>query len=160
MTARIRFRRLALLALLPLAACASAVRQPEVQLDGVRVGGIGLRGGTLYALVNVRNPNGFDLETRSLTYDLQVAHPDSAGRWITFSQGTLDEPIRVRSNRSTVIEVPVQFRYDDMGGAVRSILDTGTFNYRVRGDVRLSEPFGRTFPYAHSGVVSLTGVRD
>jgi LEA14-like dessication related protein len=159
MKAVVRSFSLLLLALLS-AACASAVRQPEVQLEGVRVGGIGLRGGTLYALVNVRNPNGFDLETRSLTYDLQVAHPDSAGQWVTFSRGTLDDPIRVRGGRSTVIEVPVQFRYDDMGGAMRSILDTGTFNYRVRGDVRLSEPIGRTFPYAHSGVVSLQGVRD
>jgi LEA14-like dessication related protein len=146
--------------LLLLGACASAVRQPEVRLDGVRVGGIGLRGGTLYALVEVTNPNGFELETRSLTYDLQVAHPDSAGQWISFSQGTLDDPIRVGSNRSTVIEVPIQFRYDDLGGAMRSVLDTGTFNYRVRGDVRLSEPFGRTIPYAHTGTVSLMGARD
>jgi hypothetical protein len=59
-----------------------------------------------------------------------------------------------------VIEIPIQFRYDDLGGAVRSILDTGTFNYRVTGDVRLSEPIGRTFPYSKTGVVSMTGVRD
>ena len=155
---RPQFLTLALL--LATAACSSVVRQPEVHLDGVRVGGIGLRGGTLVALVNVRNPNGFDLETRSLTYDMQVAHPDSAGQWVSFSQGTLDEPIRVESGRSTVIEVPVQFRYSDLGGAWQSILDTGTFTYRVRGDVRLSEPIGRTFPYAHSGTVSLSGVRD
>lgn len=155
-----RSRTLTALALALLAGCSSVVQQPRVSLESVRVGGIGLRGGTLYAQVHVSNPNGFDLEARSLTYDLQVADPDSAGHWVTFSQGTVQEPIRVQSNGSTVIEVPIQFRYDDFGGAVRSILDTGTFNYRVSGDVNLSEPIGRTFPYSKTGVVSLAGVRD
>ncbi|HSJ32574.1 MAG TPA: LEA type 2 family protein, partial [Longimicrobiales bacterium] len=85
---------------------------------------------------------------------------DSAGRWVSFSQGTVEDPVRVRGNGSTIVEVPIQFRYDDLGGAVRSILDTGTFNYRVRGDVRLSEPIGRTIPYSKTGIVSLAGVRD
>jgi LEA14-like dessication related protein len=155
----IRSRSL-LLPILLLGACSSAVRQPEVRLESMRVGGIGLRGGTLYAQVYIGNPNGFDLETRSLTYDMQVEHPDSAGQWVSFSQGTVDEPMRVRGNSSTVIEVPIQFRYDDLGGAVRSILDTGTFNYRVRGDVQLSQPIGRTIPYSRTGIVSLAGVRD
>ena len=142
------------------AACSSVVRQPEVRLESIRVGGIGLRGGTLYAQVYVANPNGFDVETRSVTYDLQVEDPDSAGKWLTFSQGTLNEAIRVRSKGSTVIEVPIQFRYDDLGGAFRSILDTGTFNYRVQGDVRLSEPVGRTVPYSKKGVFTMSGTRD
>jgi LEA14-like dessication related protein len=154
-----RFRSL-LLPVLLLGACSSVMRQPEVRLESMRVGGIGLRGGTLYAQVYVGNPNGFDLETRSLTYDMQVEHPDSAGRWVSFSQGTMEEPVRVRGNGSTVIEVPIQFRYDDLGGAVRSILDTGTFNYRVRGDVELSQPIGRTIPYTKTGIVSLRGVRN
>src|SRR5690606_26439245 len=115
-----RFRALLILGLPLLAACSSVVEQPQVRLESVRMGGIGLRGGTLYAQVHVSNPNGFDLEARSLTYDLQVEHPDSAGKWVSFSQGTVEEPVRVQSNGSTVIEVPIQFRYDDLGGAVRS----------------------------------------
>ena len=156
----IRSRSLLLPVLLLAAACSSVVREPEVRIESVRVGGIGLRGGTLYANVYVGNPNGFDLETRSISYDMQVEHPDSAGRWVSFSQGTVEDPVRVRGNGSTIVEVPIQFRYDDLGGAVRSILDTGTFNYRVRGDVRLSEPIGRTIPYSKTGIVSLAGVRD
>ena len=156
-----RTRALIVPALLFAAACSSAVRQPEVRLESMRVGGIGLRGGTLYAQVHIDNPNGFEIETRSVTYDLQVEHPDSAGRWVSFSQGTVDDPIRVGGNSSTVVEIPIQFRYDDLGGAVRSILDTGTFNYRVSGDVQLSEPIGRRIPYAKTGIVSLGGgVRD
>jgi LEA14-like dessication related protein len=148
-----------LLVALTAAACAGP-RQPEVSVEGIRVGGIGLRGGTLFAQVLVTNPNSFDLETRSVTYDLQVPHATEAGEWISFAQGTIDEQVRIERRSSRILEVPVHFRYDDMGGAVRRIMDTGMFEYRVTGDVRLSEPIGRTFPYRRTGTVSLDGIRD
>ena len=140
-------------------ACSSAVRQPEVRLESVSIGGVGLRGATLYADVHVTNPNGFGLETRQLNYDLQLPDPDNAGGWVSFAKGTMDERVRVGSNSSTIIKVPIQFRYDDANGAIRSIMETGTFNYRVRGDVRLTEPVGRTIPFTKTGVVSLSGIR-
>lgn len=149
---------LALLAL-TLGACSRAVQQPEVRLEGVRVGGVGLRGGTVYAQVMVTNPNGFDLETEQLNYDLQLADPKDEGKWISFSKGTIDERIRIEDHDSKVIEIPIQFRYDDLGGAVRSLLDTGTFNYRVTGDVKLSGPIGRTIPFSKTGIVSMGGVK-
>jgi LEA14-like dessication related protein len=157
----VRYRSaLAVLALvLPLAACLKAYEQPEVRLEGIRVGSIGLRGGLLYAQVHVENPNRFDLETSGLSYDLQLADPSSDSDWVSFAKGVLDEPIRVRSHDQTVIELPIQFRFQDLGGAVKSILDNGTFNYRVSGDVRLKEPIGKTIPYRKSGVVTMTGIR-
>lgn len=144
---------------LSLAACSRAYQQPEVQFEGVRVGGIGLRGGTLYAQVLVTNPNRFDLETSALSYDLEVAHPTQAGEWISFTEGTIDERVRVAARGSTILEVPIAFQFDDMGGAVRSLLDTGSFAYRVSGSVRLSEPIARTFPYRRQGTVSMGGIR-
>jgi LEA14-like dessication related protein len=149
----------AVLVALTAAACAGP-RQPEVRLEGVRVGGIGLRGGTLIFQVLVTNPNSFDLETRSLTYHLQLPHPTETGQWVSFAEGVMDERVRVDRRSARILEVPVTFRYDDAGGAIRSIMDTGTFNYRVTGEVRLSEPIGRSFPYSHSGIVSLDGARD
>lgn len=138
------------------AACSAAYQQPEIELEGVRVGSVGLRGGTLYAQLHVNNPNRFDLETQSMRYVVEVQDPGDAGRWIQFAEGEYDEVVRVGSRSSTVVEIPISFRYDEMGGAFRSILDTGSFNYRVSGDVRLSEPIGRTFPYRKTGVVSMS----
>jgi LEA14-like dessication related protein len=159
---KLRHRSLlaALLLAMPLAACSGAYRQPEIEFEGVRVGGIGLRGGTLYAQIMVRNPNRFDLETRSLSYDLEVAHPTRAGEWVSFTQGSIDEAVRVAARGSTILEVPIAFQYDDMGGALRSLLETGSFAYRVSGSVRLAEPIGRTFPYRRQGTVSMSGVRE
>lgn len=141
------------------AAC-SGPQQPEVRLESLRVGGIGLRGGTLIAEVAVSNPNSFDLETRSLSYDLELADPNGDQAWVSFAQGTIDERVRVERRSTRLLEIPIQFRYDNMGGVLRSIMDTGMFNYRVTGDVRLSEPIGRTFPYRRTGTVSLDGVRE
>lgn len=152
--------RLLAFAALLLSACAGP-QQPEVRLEGMRLGTVGLRGGTLIAEIAVTNPNSFDLETRSLTYDLELAHPTGAQDWVSFARGTLDDRLRVDRRSTRLIEVPIQFRYEDMGGALRSLLDTGTFSYRVSGDVRLSEPIGRTFPYRRTGTVSMDrGVRE
>jgi LEA14-like dessication related protein len=156
---KLRYRPLLAALALPavfLTACSGALKQPEVRLESVSIGGVGLRGATLYADVHVTNPNRFDLETRQLTYDLQLPDPNEEGGWVSFAKGAVDEHVRVRSNSSTIIKVPIQFRYDDANGA---ILDTGTFNYRVRGDVRLTEPVGRTIPFSKTGIVSLAGVR-
>jgi LEA14-like dessication related protein len=140
-------------------ACSMAYRQPDVRLEGIRVGSIGLRGGMLYAQVFVANPNNFDLETNALTYDLQLAHPSNEQEWISFAQGTMTEPIKVSGHRTTLIEIPIAFRYQDLGGAMRTILDTGTFNYRVSGDVQLKEPMSRKIPYQKAGVVTMSGAR-
>ena len=160
MKVRYRSAIAALALLLPLTACWKAYEQPEVRLEGVRVGSIGLRGGLLYAMVHVSNPNRFDLETSALSYDLQLADPTNDNEWVSFAKGIMDEPILVRSHDEAVIELPIQFRFEDLGGAVKSILDTGTFNYRVSGDVQLKEPMGRSIPYRKTGVVTMSGIRD
>ena len=97
----------------------------------------------------------------SLTYDLDLAEPRPGGepRWVDFAQGTFREPIRVAGHDSTLVEVPVEFTYEGAGAALRSILDMGTFTYRVAGTVELREPMRRDVPYRHQGTVSLAGVR-
>jgi LEA14-like dessication related protein len=159
---KLRYRSLlaGLIVALPLAACARAYQQPEIEFEGVRLGGIGMRGGTLYAQVLVTNPNRFDLETRSVTYALEVPHPTQAGEWVSFTEGRIDERVRVQARGSTILEIPITFQYDDAAGAVRSILDRGSFPYRVTGDVRLAEPIARTIPFRRQGTVSLSGARE
>lgn len=149
------FVTLSLAAALLVAGCSSMFKEPEVRLDGVRMAGVGLRGATLVARVHISNPNGFDLATRALTYDLELQDTEDGGEWVRLAQGTLSEPIQVGRNGSTVVEVPIEFRYSDLGPAVRSLLDRGTFGYRVSGRVELQEPISRTVPYRKSGRVAM-----
>lgn len=156
-------RRIANLALLALAltwavACVPRVKEPEVRLAGVRVGGLGLQGGMLYVRLSVVNPNRFDLRAKGLTYDIELSDPAASdGGWSKLAEGSFNEEVEVGARDSTVVEIPVEFRYRGVGGALRSILETGTFSYRVRGTVAVESPMRLDIPYRQNGMVTLTG---
>jgi len=147
----------AALLMILLAACAPRVSRPDVHLVGVRLGGLGLRGGLVYVQLSVVNPNSFPLEATGLTYDLELRDPaaDGDGQWVDLAEGRFSENVRVAAHDSAVVEIPVEFTYAGAGAALRSILDLGTFSYRVRGAVALSGPVRTEVPYRHSGTVSV-----
>lgn len=155
-----RVRRISVVALtaVALAGCFASFERPEVRLEGVRVGGIGLSGGTLYAQLQVVNPNGFALRADELTYDLEFSGA-RAEEWLPFAEGVFVERIEVPARDSALVEIPVEFSYRELGGAIRAVLDRGTLDYRVRGSVRVTDPIGRTVPYRHEGTVTMSGVR-
>lgn len=158
-------RTRSLLALTALAAglggCAFGFEQPVVRFDGLRLGGLGVRGGTVFAQLHVVNPNRYGLETTSLSYDLEVGGPAGNGdpQWATLATGTYSDPIRVEGRDSAVVEIPIEFTYSQMGGALRSIMERGTVDYRVSGTVDIRDPIRRAVPYRRTGTVSLGGVR-
>ena len=145
-----------LLTAIPLAGCLAGYQQPEVRFDGIRLGGLGLRGGTVYAQLNVVNPNRFGLRTDALSYDLELSGPGDDADWIRLAEGTYRERIEVEARDSAIVEIPIAFDYADLGGALRSILDRGTIDYRVSGRVELTDPIGRSIPYRRTGTVNFT----
>lgn len=140
-----------------LGGCGAAYKRPEVRFEGMRLGGVGLRGGTFYAQLQVVNPNGFRLESSSLTYDFEVtdAARTADDGWMRLTSGTFDEPIRVGANDSADVEIPIPFEYAQLGGALQSIMNGGTVGYRVSGVVSLRQPVRRNVPYRHSGRVAV-----
>src|SRR5262245_32104181 len=90
-------------------ACAGRVRAPEVQLAGVEVGGIALRGATMIAELDIKNPNSFRIETDSITYELEAANPSDANSWSRVSLGTVTDRIRIGDGDETKVEIPIDF---------------------------------------------------
>jgi LEA14-like dessication related protein len=154
-------RRATIVALLAvgagMAGCIPGFRQPEVHLETVRLGSIGLSGATLVARLHVINPNGYRLETSSLTYNLELAD-DTGGAtgWVPFASGTFAEPIEVAGRDSARVELPIDLRFDGLSRVARSVLDRGTLDYRVSGIVEVRRPLRRNVPYRRTGRVSLT----
>lgn len=140
-------------------ACIGRVRVPVVELTGIRLGGIGLRGATLIAQLNIDNRNDFTIEADSITYEFEASTPGTTENWTPVTKGTNTQRIRIDEDRKTTVEVPIEFTYSGLGGPVRSIMDRGTFNYRVRGKVFLREPLRRTVPFSETGNLSLIGAR-
>lgn len=152
--------------LLPLAlllGCGRAwVRAPEVRLEGVQLGGLGLRGGTLLVALRVDNPNPFGLQAQRLEYDIAVRPPgdnaDSA--WVPFARGTVERTYDLPAGQSVRLEVPVAFEYEGLGEAAASIFRAGTVAFRAQGTVAVRTPLGTLpVPFRREGVATLAGVR-
>jgi len=141
------------------AACSAIFRQPEVQLQSVSLSGIGLRGATLLARLLIDNPNNFDLESRSMSYRLELQDPDSVEHWLQLAQDTIEQKIEVNANSAGVVEIPIEFSYAQLGPAVRTLLYRGNFGYRVSGRIEVARPISRSVPYRKTGRISLEGVQ-
>ena len=144
----------ALVAVTGLTACSSVVHEPEVRLDGISLGSVGLDGGTLRVRLNVINPNSFGLQTEGLRYLIEVSEDARDEAWDTLSAGNYDERITVEADDSAFVEIPVRFRYRDLGSAIGSLIASGSFDYRISGSVQLREPMRREFPFARTGNIS------
>ena len=119
--------------------------EPVVDFRSLRINGLGLTGGSLDLQLAVYNPNRFDLEATRFTYNLLM---DST----RVADGALDTRQTFRSGDSTVVTIPINFSYAGIGRAGRELLQRGTVNYRVAGDVTVDTPLGSfTRPYTSAG---------
>jgi LEA14-like dessication related protein len=151
-------RRFLVLSAVTLAAsvgCATLARQafqePVVTVRDVRLNGLGLTGGSVDVALNVYNPNNYRLDATRLTYRLLF---DT----VTFATGALDQRQTVQARDTLHVLIPVSFTYRGVGEAGRQIMNTGTVNYRLLGDVTVGSPVGSfTIPYSTTGRFSTLG---
>lgn len=146
-------RWLALAVILALApGCSHLFRSPTVELLDVGVVGLGSTSGTAEVLLRVENPNRYALELRELRYLVEVGL--AGDRWETLAEGTYGERVRIEGRSAREVAVPVPFRYQGAGTALRAWWETGEIRYRIRGEVRARGPI-RTFeaPFRSEGVV-------
>lgn len=151
-----------LLLVLAVASCGRVFRQPEVALEGVRLGSVGLTGGQLLVNLRVTNPNPFSLRAQMLRYTLQLDRAGESGdtSWVDFASGEYDRGFSVGGGQTSTVEIPVEFTYSGLGSAGLSLIRSGTFNYRARGTVDVDTPLGlRQVPFSRRGVMSLSGAR-
>jgi LEA14-like dessication related protein len=151
----------ALLVAVVLGGCTSGLyQQPEVTLQNVQLGSLGLRGGTMIVHLRVVNPNRFALNASALRYDLRIADSRQANdtTWIDFASGLFDQPFSVASRDSANVTIPVEFTYGGLGSAAATILRTGAFDYSARGTVDVRTPVGAyTVPFQRRGSMSMLG---
>jgi LEA14-like dessication related protein len=137
------------------AGCATIARQafqePIVSVRDVRLNGLGLTGGSVDVALNVYNPNNYRLDATRLTYRLLF---DT----VTFATGELTQQQTLQARDTLRVLIPVNFTYRGVGEAGRQILNTGSVNYRVAGDVTVGSPIGSfTIPYSSTGRFSTLG---
>lgn len=150
-----RFVVLSAVTLATAAGCATIARQafqePVVSVRDVRLNGIGLTGGSVDVALNVYNPNNYRLDATRITYRLLF---DT----VAFADGAVTQQQTVNARDTLRLVIPVNFSYRGVGEAGRQILNTGTVNYQLLGDVTVGSPVGNfTVPYSTSGRFSTLG---
>ncbi|MFN8579897.1 MAG: LEA type 2 family protein [Gemmatimonadaceae bacterium] len=120
-------------------------KEPVVTFKDVKVTGLGIAGGSMEIVLDVYNPNNFRLDGSRLTYKLMV---DS----VTFGTGAYDSRFQVEKDQSSEIRLPFSFTYAGVGAAGQQLMQTGSVEYRVLGDVTVNTPIGSfTRPYDQRG---------
>ena len=156
-----RWTTLPVLALLVLAQGCTGFRKPTIELEGVSLGSVGFTGGTLLVNVRVENPNAIGFRAENLNYELFLRAPrDSANEqgWERLTGGTYEEDIVIRARETRNVQIPIEFRFSELGPVASSVVRTGRFNYRVTGDVQVrAAGTTRTVPFRKTGSMSLMG---
>jgi len=148
-------RRILLAAAVAVAGCSAlgkqALRDPVVTLQDVKVTGVGLNGGSLDVVLNVQNPNDFRLDATQLRYNVLV---DT----VPFANGTTTQRFTVEGKKTQQVHIPITFTYAGVGQAGRQLMNTGSVNYTVKGDVTVGSPLGNvTVPFSQTGRYSTLG---
>jgi LEA14-like dessication related protein len=140
----------------------SIFKQPEITLESVQIGGLGLSGGTLVVDLQVVNPNRFALSSNRLAYELDLREEEggSDSTWVDFANGTYEQPFTVRGGETAHVQIPVSFSYSGLGAAAGTMLRRGTFTYRASGTADVRTPLGtHQVPFRKTGTVTLLGTR-
>jgi LEA14-like dessication related protein len=128
----------------------SIFREPRLHLDRVIVRGVGLTGGNLDLVVNVANPNRFDLRGTRLEagFEVEGTHVGTV---------TFDDHYLVSKGDSTIVTLPLRFQWKGVGSAFRSALEYGDIPYSMKGQATLDTPVGKqVVPFTLSGRAPLT----
>ncbi len=158
----LRWTRVTVLALV-ITACGSsrladlAPVRPAVRLHHLGVRSIGLAGGALDVVLAFHNPNRVALKGTRLRagLDIETTH---------FGDIELADAFQLTARDTTLITVPLTFRWAGVGAAARSLLDYGAVNYTITGTASVDTPLGQALevPFSGQGSVPLlkaAGVR-
>lgn len=144
---------LSLSAVLAVSACASIPRtflDPEVELREVTVRGLGITGGSMDLLLDVYNPNGFDIRGTKLQlgFDVEGSHVGDI---------TYDDEYRVDRGDTTTVVLPMRFNWSGVSAAARAALGYGDIPYKMRGQATVRTPFGdRVVAFTREGRAPIT----
>ena len=110
-------------------------QQPDFDLTSVRVDGLGLTGGSLTLLIDVDNPNAYDLRTGQI--DVAIDFEDTR-----FGEVFLDGSTRFASRAVTPIELPISFGWAGVGAGARALMERGEIGYTLATRLTVGTPLG------------------
>ncbi len=157
----------AILVAAALTACASfdlssAIRKPTVEVAAFVIERLSFETADLRLDLKITNPNPVGIELAGFDYSLVIEGSELV-------KGTVDKKVGLRAGGSSVIPVPMSFRYTELFAAVRALADKDetpyqitvglAFDLPVLGKLKVTAAHNGTLPVVHVPRVRLASVR-
>jgi LEA14-like dessication related protein len=139
----------AMLALLFLSSCLGRlIEQPTFTLKEISIQQAGLKELNLLLGIEVRNPNPYGLEMKSLDFKFYLDDRE-------IGKGELTQEILIPKDCTSDIRVPITASYTLLGDYLRAVLSGREIRYRLAGEVKIKAgPCSATVPFTKQGVLN------
>ena len=143
-------RPIPLCAVALLAACGGGTISPDnfvpptATVDHLSVKNAGILGGTMDVVMAFYNPNRAEIKGNRLQGTLEIDNSKIGDVMFT-------EQFKLDDRDTTLVTVPMQFKWTGAGAALKSALGYGKVNYKMNGTVNVETPDGRPFEVPFSG---------
>jgi LEA14-like dessication related protein len=124
--------------------------RPDVRLHHLALRNVGLAGGTLDLVLAFDNPNKLSLQGTHLAAGIDVEGNH-------FGDIDLSDSFTLTASDTTLLTVPLSFRWSGVAAAARSVLDYGAVNYAIKGRFSVITPMCSEcdIPFSGQGNVPL-----
>jgi len=141
------------LSLVLLASCAT-LRQlqfetPTVELTTIEVTALSVSGGSLVLVLDVLNPNDYDIRTTWVEASLKLEDTH-------FGTAILEGDETLPAGSRTAVEIPAEFTWEGLGVGARALLQRGALRYDLETSLRVETTIGgRTVTLRNRGDVPI-----
>ncbi len=99
--------------------------------------------------VEVQNPNSFDIKLKALEYAISIQDQE-------IGKGRMDGEVLITGSSTTLVRVPLNIRFKDMGIPFGFVLAGRDLPYKIQGVAVINARFGTaTFPFSKAGEIKL-----
>ena len=111
----------------------SIVQEPHISIKSVELAGISVNGINLICHLDVENPNSFDIPFPEINWDIFInTH--------AFLSGVIKDGGRLRSRRTTTVDVPLSISYAGLYNSFASLWETHEAAYNLALGLRFPLP--------------------
>jgi LEA14-like dessication related protein len=124
------------------------IERPTFTLKAITVQPVSLQEMHLLLGVEVRNPNNYDLELKSLDFKLHLNDR-------MLGTGVLQQELLIPKARTSEISVPIRVGYADIGDCLKSVITGREVRYKLEGQARIKAGLGSaTIPFTKEGSIN------
>lgn len=118
---------------------------PEISIASLKQEKFGLTGASYKAVLNVKNPNVFDLNLQQLNYGLSLNNQQ-------LTQGKLAEQ-KLKSGKTTQVELPINIGFNpaSLGSLYQILSKGGELDYKVDFDSEIASSLPILKPFSYKG---------